>query len=497
MPDTFINNLSRVWFQDGGPGPARSRKYYGNWKAGAVSWGRGDLTVIREPDPNAYGKFIRVGRFRGEPGDPELPITARYTLDRSALMLAARNSECVHALHVHMGECQDPQNFARGWTKALILEEAALTTYGTEALGAMGPDENGAVNEDVPFTGTDIYEVIRLTFAEMAKTEVSREITSVYVCDSVQCGSCGVSSDGCQVVLALEGGISASPGLKPSVIYTSNGGTTWTETAVTTLAANEAGTALLCVGENLIVISADSESLHYTNLADMIAGSPSWTEVSTGFAAAKGPIAALSLGSTETWFVGEGGYIYFTDDPTAGVEVSDAGNATTQDLHSIHAFDSNNIVAVGASNAVVYTTDGGATWASVTGPSVGVVLNAVWMRSPTEWFVGDASGNLYYTQNSGVTWTAKAFNGSGSGQVRDIKFVTPSVGYLAHSTSAPAGRILRTIDGGYSWYVLPEGAGAIPTNDYVSSLALCDDPNIVFGGGLAGNAVDGFLVKAS
>ena len=206
LSQAFTNSLSRVWFQDGSSGPSRPRRYYGNWKAGAVSWDRGDLTTIREPDPNQYGKFIRVGRFRGEPGDPELPIMARYTQQRSALMKAARG-DCEHTLHIHMGECEDPQDFNRGWKKVLIMEQAAITSYGTDDLGSMDPSENGPVNEDVPFQGTDIYEVTPLTFANQAPTLVTREIVSVYVCDNPQCGICGASSDGCQFVMALEGGI--------------------------------------------------------------------------------------------------------------------------------------------------------------------------------------------------------------------------------------------------------------------------------------------------
>jgi len=61
--------------------------------------------------------------------------------------------------------------------------------------------------------------------------------------------------------------------------------------------------------------------------------------------------------------------------------------------------------------------------------------------------------------------------------------------------SAPAGRILRTTDGGYSWYVLPEGSSSLAANDRVNALAACEyDANFVVGAGLADNATDGFLV---
>lgn len=495
VSQAFVNSFSRVWFQDGGPGPARNRTYQGNWKAGAVSWDKGDLTVIREPDPNSYGAFSRVGRFRGEPGDPELPIMARYSFQRSKLLKAAR-FDCEHAIQLHIGKCKNPQIFDRGWDKVLILEGAAITNYSTDDLGAMDPSETSAVNEDVPFKGVDLYEVFQLNFSAQAGAAVTREITSIYVCDAQQCGACGASSDGCQVVVALEGGVSASPGLPPRVHYTTDGGATWATRTVTTLAANQAGTVIFCAGLNTVVLSADDNALHYIPISNLVAGTGSWTEVTTGFGtAAQAPLAAWSLGASETWIVGEGGYIFFTDDPINGVVQKDAGVTTTQNLNDVHFYDSLNGVAVGASNTVVFTANQGVSWTSVTGPAVGVVLNAVWMQTPTTWFVGTAGGALWYTQDSGMTWVQKRFSGDNVGQVRDIVFVTPSVGYMAHST-ATAGRILRTIDGGYSWYVLPEGAGSIPTNDYISRLAVCVDPNIVYAGGL-GATPDGIILKAA
>lgn len=498
MPtEALTNPYSRIFFQEGGAGPSRGRTYRGNWKAGALSWSKGDITTIRDPDPDSYNKFIRVGRFRGEPGDPEITLMARYTRDRSTLLRLARG-DCEHTLHIHFGLCQNPQDFSRGFDKALIIEGASINTYGTDDLGAMSPDETAPINEEVPFVGTDAYEVVRMTFSEQAGTLVTREMTSVYVCDAEQCGYCGVVSDGCQVVLALEGGVAASPGQAPTVLYTRDGGATWGERTVATLASNEAGSALVCIGSYTVVISADSDSLHYILTSDLLTGAGSWTEVNTGFVALKGPINLHSLGASETWIVGEGGYIYFTDDATLGAtEVSTAGTVTTNNLNAVHASDSLNVVAVGAANTILRTTNGGTSWSLVVGPAVGVVLNTVWMRSALEWFVGAANGNLYYTIDGGATWSTKLFPGSAAGSVRDIVFATPSVGYLAHSTATPAGRILRTIDGGYSWYVMPEGTGSIPANDYVASLAVCRDPNIVFGAGLGDNAVDGFLVKGA
>jgi photosystem II stability/assembly factor-like uncharacterized protein len=92
-------------------------------------------------------------------------------------------------------------------------------------------------------------------------------------------------------------------------------------------------------------------------------------------------------------------------------------------------------------------------------------------------------------------WTAKGFPGSGAGSVYDIAFSNMSVGYLAHATATPAGRIMRTYDGGYSWQILPEGTGSIAANDRINRVLGCIyDQNFVVGVGLDDDASDGVIV---
>lgn len=491
------SDYSRMWILEGTAGPATVPQYESYWKAGAAAWPLGDVTNVYVPSPDRYGAFDIAGKIIGEPGNPTLPVTAKYFADAASLLLRLAELGCDSDLHVHMGLCKDPRDFNAGWDKIVILENARPTQWGTTELGALMPGERSTVNEEVPFTGTRIYEVMPIAMQEQAAAQVVQEVIAIIVCDAAACADCGVPSDGCQVVFALTLTAGGSPGLPAEVLFTINGGQTWDDTNVSTLGAAEDPNDLSCVGTNMVVVSEDSESLHYAAIADILSGTETWTEVTTGFVATKGPLKILSLDPAHTWIVAEGGYVYFTDDPTAGVEVQDAGVVTTQNLLDIHGIDINHLVAVGASNAVIVTANGGETWAAVTGPAVGINLNAVWLRSETEWFVGTAGGRLYYTQDGGDTWTQKAFPGSGAGVVRDIRFVTQNVGYMSHDTATPAGRILRTINGGNSWYVAPEGNLSIPTNDRIDMLATCDDPNVIFGAGLAGNAVDGFIVKGA
>jgi photosystem II stability/assembly factor-like uncharacterized protein len=153
---------------------------------------------------------------------------------------------------------------------------------------------------------------------------------------------------------------------------------------------------------------------------------------------------------------------------------------------------------VGDLNAIIHTTNGGSTWMPLTGPAVGETLNCVWMYDTDTWFVGTSTGGLYLTQNSGVTWDNVADNLPITiNEVNEILFFDDTVGYMSVSDGAAHSQIMRTIDGGETWYVLPEGSGAIPDNDIINMLAVCDDPNAVWGGGLGGGGVDGIIVKAA
>lgn len=495
-PSIPTNAFSRVFSIEDTAGPENIPEYQGLWKAGAATWAQGDITRIRVPDPGRYDAFLTAGKIRGEQGTPQITIMARYTHDLSDMLALVRKG-CESDIQIHMGLCQDPRDFNGGWDKILVLTKALPTNYSTDDLGAMMDSERAVINEEIPFSGEDLFEIKKLGFQEQATTQTVQEVVDIVVCDSISCGLCGVPSNGCDKVFALTMSFGASPGLPAEIIWTADGGGTWEDTTITTLAANEDPDAMDCVGTYLVVVSQESISLHYALIADILTSSETWVEVATGFVAAGAPVDIWSADPTHTWIVGLGGYIYFTGDVTAGVSVQTAGTVTTQPLRAIHGLDALTLVAVGDSNALLYTNNGGSTWSSITGPAVGVALNTVWMQSEREWWVGTAGGRLFYTLNAGTTWTEKAFSGSGAGVVRDIKFFNGTIGYMSHDTAAIVGRIFRTIDGGHSWYILPEGNGSIPVNDRINALAVCEDPNTVFGAGLGGNAIDGFIVKGN
>ncbi len=498
-PEIQQSDMSRVWLTQFGAAPNRVPAYEGLARVDSMTVPGGDLTPIYVPDPDRYQRFIIAGTVKGEQGLPTASLMFRLEIDKRSAYETYFRNRCAHDLQLHFGLCQNPQDFNGGFESAIILEDAVPTNWDLNAIGALQPDQRAMSEEDMPFTGQRLYFVRPLVWQEQAASEVVQEIVGIVICDAATCGECGVPSEGCDIVFAVTLTAGGSPGLSAELVFTQDGGTNWLDTLIITLAANEDPNDLACVGANVVVISEDSESLHYAPTADILNASETWTEVTTGFVATNGPLAIWSEAPRHTWIVAENGYIYFTADPTQSVIVQSPGDVTTNDLNDVHAFSIEDVVTVGAANTVLLTRDGGDTWTSITGPAPGVVLNTVWMQGVNEWFIGTAGGQLFFTLDAGVNWTEKTFPGSGAGVVRDIKFSSKSVGYMSHDTAVPAGRILRTIDGGNSWFITPMALNiAMPANDRLNAIAACeDDQNIVYAGGLGDDAIDGIIVKGA
>lgn len=500
MPEVGQSGFSRVWTIEGGAGPANTPQYQGLMKIGDPTVPRGDVARVEIPDPNRADEFIEIAEVKGTVERPTFTIEGRYPMDVSTLLRLAR-AGCAFDVQAHFGKCRNPSDFNAGWEKVVFFERARIKQWAATDFGALGSDERKETQENADLSAKSLYEVVRLTFSEQAAAAVTREIISIDVCDAIACGDCGVSSDGCQKILATQIGSGASPGTAPAVIYSFNGGQTWAGVNISSLLGNEPPSDSECLGTYFVVTSMVDEALHYARVDDILLGAPSWVQVTTGFVFGKGPNAIVSAGPSKTWLAAQGGYVYFTSDPTLGVSVQEAGTLTAQNLNDIDAFDDLNVVAVGASNAMLNTDNGGSSWRLVTGPAAGQTLTSIKMLDASTWLVGATTGlvaTLWYTANAGVSWIQIGLPLVGA-RIDDIKFPAAirSVGYLSLRVTGSFARVLRTIDGGRSWYVLPEGPGAIPNNTRLNQLAVCADPNVVFGGGLGSGGSDGFIVKAS
>jgi photosystem II stability/assembly factor-like uncharacterized protein len=502
MTDSFdITKMSnsRVFLIEGRARADHVPSYKSCLRMTAVTQGFGDIERIECPDPHRYGQFIEVGQIRGATERATTSLEGRYPLNAVSDLLRLARKGCSIDVQVHFGSCTDPSAFNK-FEKDLVFEGAYLTTYNTEDLGALASGDNAVVNETGDLSAISVYELIPITYARRADSVITNEILDVVICDSVSCGECDVESDGCQAIFAISTAAGGSPGTPPDVIYSKDKGATWFAHDVESLSTGQAPNAIECLGDYIIVVSNAAGNLNYALKSEFDETSdPEWTGITTGFVAGGAPRNAWSTGAY-AFIVGDNGYVYGTSDPTVGVTVLDAGSATVDRLLGVHGLSDTFAVAVGNNGTVIFTTDG-TNWTPATAKPVGVGINllTVWVKSETEWWVGTSNGRAYYTTDGGQIWHEQTFTGSGSGTVESIVFSTKSEAWLAHTTTTPHGRILRSFDGGQSWVVTPESSSAsMPLNDSINALAVCEmDPNFIVGVGLADDAADGFIIIGS
>lgn len=492
-----ISSNSRVFIQPWDAGPSHPLEYQGTWRSQGLTEPAGDATRVQEPDPFNYGQFNTVAVIRGEPALFTTTLEARlgYQISR---MKYLKDLGCPLAIHVNLGQCTRP-DVPYDADVIFILEGANITQWATTELGALDGSQNAAINETIPISYVNSLQIKKLLVNELDASGITREIISVNICDRINCGVCGSESTGCSKVFGVSVSAGGSPGLPADVIFSSNGGSTWGKTNISTLSVGSAPSDAACVGEYYVVATQTGLQIHYATQAAILAGTATWTANTAGLVASKGPNAFFAPAASQVWAAANGGYVYKWSDITGTASVQTDGSVTSQNLTAIHGSDALNIVAVGASNAVIFTQDGGGTWQAVTGPAPAVALNTVWVRDQDTWFIGTAGGKLFYTNNTGSTWTEITFPGSGAGTVNDIQFVqsaSQSVGYLAHATATPVGRIFRTLDGGATWTLQPQ-VGSSPAYDRANSIATCWDPNIFFAAGLGDNGTDGVLIKGA
>jgi photosystem II stability/assembly factor-like uncharacterized protein len=180
-------------------------------------------------------------------------------------------------------------------------------------------------------TLSDIYPLGQLGFGQEASTQIERAVIDVVYGTTNTCRC----EDATQYIYAITDTSGAgSPGLPAEVLYSTDGGSTWTEVNVDGMGAEESPLAIDLVGQYLVVLGDDA---HFYAEINQETGEPgTFTEVTTGYVGAGSPQDLHVVSPREIFIVGDGGYVYKSTDITASVTVVDAGDATSEDLKRIH-----------------------------------------------------------------------------------------------------------------------------------------------------------------
>jgi photosystem II stability/assembly factor-like uncharacterized protein len=350
----------------------------------------------------------------------------------------------------------------------------------------MDPDAQDRVMVSMPVSFQSRLKVKKLTAASVSLSSLNtNDFNGVSFCDDPTCDDLGkLQSLGCQVGFIVTNGTTAE------VLKTTDGGGTWTEIASPFTDADDNIEKVICDNDVVIVLNGEATSYAYSWDAGV-----SWTEVTTPAVLLNN---AVMLGAAKIWFVGQGGYIYYSSNRGASVSAQTSGDVTIQSLNDISAKDDLTLYAVGDNNTFLRTVDGGNIWSVVTGPAAGIFPNDLYrveaVAGTDVVFVGDEQGNLYRSENNGTTWTTVLALSTMAGGIYGIAAcdcnVVAVIGndqdpYFYSGTSVD-GIMYVTIDGGNSWQSVE-----VPSNDGLLDLICCDVNKYWIVG------VDGFAAKVA
>lgn len=475
-PGILAAGQTRVFIQEDGINPAASYNYYGCLSLDSPSQDLGTPDPVYCPSPSQRNRWDIIDDVPKTPALGTVDFTQHAAKFLSDAWMSIKDRGCKFNFQVVASSCSRPDQFDQ-WDAKLIFMGGRLNNLKLSMFNPLTGDDNAPVD----FTGTISYQdwkvVQAIKFSERADTTVVAEVLDGFYYDVAQCGECGTPSDGCNNIYLLTAANSGSPGLSSQIVYSLDKGRTWAAVDIPSL-GGLSGSQAGAMGSNLVVISQASGSHHYSSFANINAGTVNWTAV-TGYVSTKGPRALWVKSSYQAFIAAAGGYIYSLASASATPTVLTDGSVTTQQLNAIHG-SGLTVVAVGNSNAVLYSANNGSSFSLVTGPTVGVNLTAVWVVSTSIWLVGTGNGKLYYTLNAGATWTQIGL-GSGVTVINDIYFENSVVGYLAAEVNGAA-QVFRTTDSGNTWQNTAPAISSIPTAVRCNFVFSCGVNQVLTGG---------------
>lgn len=426
----------------------------------------GGVDPIYEHDPRRRA-YRQVGTSISAPDIPSFTVMWHEYKDR--LPRAYQDLSCPATYYIPTGKCTALDDINKGWGYLEVYSNARPAA--NPDLGSrVSFDSDDAIEDSLDHVADAIYAIGKLSFGDNAAELISREVIDVAYGTNLQCGECGPQDDGTKRIYAItESSGGGSPGLPAELIYTLDGGATWTEAAITGIGATEDPLAIEAVGSYVVILGADA---YYWADIDGDTGAPgTFTKVTSGFLSANSPLDMYALSASEIYFVGDNGYIYKLASVGAGVTVVNAGNATTANLARIKGDGADTLIAVGASGTVVKSINRGATWATTVTTPTSDGLQAVEVIDQYLYWVGSSAGGLYYTLNGGKTWATVTLSGSPTA-INDIVFPTSEAGFIAYTTSGPAGNLAWTVTAGNSWATGLVRVANLPVTDRINRIAV-------------------------
>lgn len=484
---------TRTWYQPGGAGT--KALFFGldtqyHFVDSASIPTNGSIDPIYMPDPRRAGKYKLVGRQIGAPSLPQCSI--RFSEKWGGIPRVLMAPKCTFNLIEVHSRCADFSDLYRGWDSYGLIYSGLKFTDDIDLGTRTSPDSDEMLVDTVSATGVSIYPFGSISFGEEATAEVTVEVVDVVYGTDTQCGECGTANDGSKFIYALTRSNVGSPSAPGQLVYSLDGGTTWSTALITGIGSSDEP-KLIDIAGNVLFVCAGT-NLFYTVLNGDTGAPTTWNMYGIGDTM----LDVYVQSPNSIWFVSATA-VYKTNDVIVAPTLQYTASNT---LTRINGADST-IVAVGDNGEVVYTTNG-ISWITATAPA-STMLNAVSIIEEKWWYVGGSDGNVYLSRDRGSSWSTVNIPNAGNGSITDIVAATREIIWISHNISSVA-YLTTTIDGGYSWTTSSAQTSRIvnfPTFQQISRLAvpLYAEPavaaNYITIGGLATGGADGMLIAGS
>lgn len=478
--DKITTGNAAIFLQPGGASPVNDIKAAGidgqSAAIDTVTLAGGDVTPIWGRDPRNFGGFVVDALSYAPPDDFDsgsIMFRERLTGKLPRTLLRA---ECPDDIYVIYGDCADPSNFLRGWNAFVQIFSKAVRSGGIERNG--GPsfgDAAEAVQDQYTFKATGgIFYIGGLVLGETAGT---REIADITFGRRVsgRCSDCEGIPETKDIYALMKGDGAA---IAASVLYSTDGGKTYTALAITGIGATEQPVAIEVVGSYLVVVSptgtSATQSAYYYIPLDSDTGAPEagavWTKVGTGFVNNFVATDAVSTEQNQLFIGAVDGYIYVVDADSiaSGVEVSRQGSVALADIVRLAA-NCDTVAATTAAGDLLVNFGGQGIWVAVQ-TAIAASAGAVGVVDDSRFWAGDNTNNLLkYTADGGKTWRTVNLPLVPTA-IQDILVVNRNVIYVAF-TFGGAGYIAATWNGGRSWDTSGRRVLNMPLQDRINRLA--------------------------
>lgn len=457
----------RTFLQPGGGGLSNGLLFAGLGTGyveitGAKVTLKGGRDAIVVPDPNNAKSFKFAGEMVKAPNFPTMTLKMYETI--KGVPIGDVIGNCAFNVLEIKGNCNSLSDHLSGWGPNQNFRIYENVVVLDEDLGDRTPygDSDTPLVESFTCSLNDVYSSGALAFGEQS---FAAALTNILIRDVVYgnaqlCAQCGTPNDGTKLIYACAQASTTSPGAKPNVYYTTDGGASaWQASAVSSAAVAEDLVAIDIVGNQLVVLSktgggSSTSAIHVATIG--ATGAPgSWTKITTGFVGGNPANDIFVASPQEVWFAADGGYIYKSTNLATGVTVANAAAATTENLLRISG-NSQVLVATGGGSSnpqILISVNGGRTWAGAASvPVTGTVkVQAIGVITDQRMWIGTSTGRMFETVNQGASWTEYVDTSTTFTSIDDILFVTGAVGYISGQVSGPTGKILATFTGGNSW----------------------------------------------